>query len=336
MNAFPSQSVGRAFLLAAVLGLLLPGIVSAAERPKWELGIGSVFFTQPDYVGSDEYRFRAIPFPWFIYRGSTIRLDRESIQAKIFGTDFVRLDLSASGQVSVDSDDCNLRHGMPDRDWMAQVGPALRFKVAHSDDGRQVLDVEVPLRVALAIDLDNFSYEGLVASPKLQYRYEPEDWRFEANAGLEFGNNDYNEYYYGVAPVFATASRPAYGAEGGYAGVRLSAGVSRYFGPFYAGVFARYINLDGATFEDSPLVGSENAFIGGIAIGWVWFKSDEMVPVGAAANLIARGHEPRAAEPAAAPMDAVAAPSPEAAVAPAEDTESAPVPAGAAAAPEAR
>lgn len=282
-------------LLAIVLTGLRPGAAAAEERPKWEVGLGSVFYTQPDYVGSDEYRFHAYPFPWVVYRGERLRLDRESVQTKILGTDLVRLDLSATGQVLVDSDDNDRRHEMPDRDWIVQLGPTLKFVVARSDNGRHALDVDVPLRAAFAVALDHFSYEGLVASPKLQYRYEPEGWRFEGNAGLEFGSNDYNEYVYSVAPQYTTASRPAYGADGGYAGVRLSAGVSRYFdgwrllGPFYVGVFARYFNLEGATFHDSPLVGTPSAFFGGVAIGWIWKSSKEMVPVGAGANLARHG-----------------------------------------------
>jgi MipA family protein len=287
-----------AFLLALLAFVSAP-VARAEERPKWEIGVGSVFYTQPDYVGSDEYRFHPIPFPWIVYRGPVLRLDRESIQTKIFGTDFVKLDLSASGQVPVDSNDNDRRHGMPDLDWIAQIGPSLQFPVTQSDDGRHTLEVDVPLRVALAIDTDNFSYEGLVASPKLRYRYEPEGWRVEANAGLEFGSNDYNEYIYGVAAKYATPTRRAYGADGGYAGLRFSAGVSRYFGPIYAGVFARYVNISGATFEDSPLVGTSSAFMGGLAIGWVWFKSDEMVPVGAEANLAARHRQSTEPPPAA-------------------------------------
>lgn len=298
MNALRLTLCRRvAAALAVFAALASTHVAFAAERPKWELGIGSVFFTQPDYVGSDEYRFRAIPFPWIVYRGPRLSFDRDSLQTKIFGTDLVRLDLSAGGQIAVDSDDNDRRHGMRDRDWLAQVGPTLKFKVAHSIDGRHVLDVDVPLRAAISVDLDDVDYQGLVSSPKLQYRYEPDAWRFEANAGLEFQNNDYNEYYYGVGPAFATADRRAYGAEGGYAGVRLSAGGGRYVGPLYVGLFARWINLDGATFADSPLVGSRNTFIGGIAIGWVLMKADEMVPVGAEANLRARGHEPPPSSP---------------------------------------
>lgn len=287
MTAFPVRPLlPRLLAFLAFAGAAFAPVdhARAGERPKWELGIGSVFFTQPDYVGNDEYRFRPIPFPWIVYRGTRLRMDRESIQTKIFGTDFVRLDISGSGQISVDSDDCDRRHGMPDRDWMAQIGPALKFKVARSDDGRHALGVEVPLRTAISVDIDDVDYQGLVSSPKLQYSYEPDGWRFDANAGLEFQDNDYNEFYYGVAPKYATADRRAYGAEGGYSGTRVSAGVSRYFGPFYVGLFARWINLDGATFEDSPLVASNNAFVGGIAIGWVLMKSDEMVPVGAEAK----------------------------------------------------
>ena len=260
----------------------------AEERPKWELGVGGVFYTQPYYVGSDDYRFVALPFPWFIYRGTTLRLDRESVQAKVFGSDYVRIDVSGAGQISVNSNDVARRRGMPDLDWIAQLGPTARFPVRESDDGRHVLEVDVPLRVALAISSSNFTYEGFVASPKLQYRYEPDNWRFEANAGLEFSSNSYNEYVYGVPARYATADRSAYGADGGYAGVRLSGGVSRYFGNFYVGLFARYINLEGATFGDSPLVASRSAVIGGVAIGWIWMKSEEMVPVGAQANRLRR------------------------------------------------
>lgn len=295
-------------VFACLVAGLWPCAATAEQRPKWEVGLGSVFYTQPDYIGSDEYRFHAYPFPWVVYRGERLRLDRESIQTKIFGTDLVRLDLSASGQIPVDSDDNDRRHDMPDLDWIAQLGPTLKFVVTHSEDGRHALDVDVPVRAAFAVDIDHFSYEGIVASPKLQYRYEPEGWRFEGNAGLEFASNDYNEFYYSVAPQFATASRPAYGADGGYAGVRLSAGVSRYFdgwrflGPFYVGVFTRYFNLEGVTFQDSPLVGSRSAFFGGIAIGWIWKSSKEMVPVGAEANLAHERDGDPQAEPQSAPQ----------------------------------
>src|SRR5688500_9358661 len=111
----------RRFAAIVAIATSLAGVFApesrAEERPKWELGLGSVFYTEPDYVGSDEYRFRAIPFPWIVYRGERLRVDREGLQARIFGTDLIRLDVSGSGGYSVDSDDNDRRHGMPDLDW---------------------------------------------------------------------------------------------------------------------------------------------------------------------------------------------------------------------------
>jgi len=271
---------------AACLAAAPATIASAEQISKWEVGVGGVFFTQPAYVGSDEYRFHAYPFPWLVYRGSWLRLDRESIQAKIFGTSRIRLDLSAGGQIPVDSDDADRRHGMKDLDWMAQLGPSLKFRLGMSYDGRHVLDFDVPVRSAFAIDTNRFAYEGIVASPRLVYRWEPEEYRVEVDAGVEFTSNDYNEYVYGVAPAYATATRRAYDPDGGYAGFRLAAGLHRYWRSIYYGVFVRYINVSGATFDDSPVVATDNAVVAGIAFGWIWFKSKDEVPDGAEANLL--------------------------------------------------
>ncbi|HYC57303.1 MAG TPA: MipA/OmpV family protein [Candidatus Binatia bacterium] len=249
-------------------------------RPKWELGVGSVFYTQPDYIGSDEYRFRIIPFPWIVYRGERFRADRESIQTKIFGTDRIRVDISTSGQISVDSDDNDLRHGMPDLDWMFQIGPSLTIHLLRSDDGRSALEVDLPIRPAFAIAFDHFKYEGFVASPQLEYKLSSGPYQFTAQAGLEFQDSEYNDFFYGVDHRFVTPDRRQYDGDGGYGGVRVAAGVARYFWDrFYLGIFTRYYNLDGAAFEDSPLTNTSHTFVGGIALGVVLMKSDELVAV---------------------------------------------------------
>ncbi|HYB99533.1 MAG TPA: MipA/OmpV family protein [Candidatus Limnocylindrales bacterium] len=252
-------------------------------RPKWELGVGSVFYTQPDYIGSDEYRFRIIPFPWIVYRGDRFRADRESIQTKIFGTDRIRFDISTSGQIAVDSDDNDRRHGMPDLDWMFQIGPSLTIHLLRSDDGNSALEIDIPLRPAFAIAFDHFKYEGLVASPQIEYKLSRGPYQFTGQAGLEFQDSEYNDFFYGVDHRFVTPDRRQYDGKTGYGGVRVAAGVARYFfDRFYVGVFTRYYNLEGAAFENSPLTGSTHAFVGGVALGVVLTKSDEMVPVTAA------------------------------------------------------
>ena len=54
---------------------------------------------------------------------------------------------------------------------------------------------------------------------------------------------------------------------------------SRRFDRFWVGSFLRYDNLEGATFDDSPLVETDHAISAGIAISWILWQSDETVRV---------------------------------------------------------
>jgi outer membrane scaffolding protein for murein synthesis (MipA/OmpV family) len=244
------------------------------QLPTWEVGVGGSAFAQPDYVGSDEYRIRGIGFPWIIYRGERWKLTREAIQGRIFRTERVRLDLSVYGQLPVDSGKNDRRDGMPDLDWRAQVGPNLRFLLATSDDGRDTLRLDLPVRAVFAVDIDEFSYQGYTSSPKLRYRIRRGPWNFETQLGVEFNDSDYNDYIYSVDSPYVTPTRAAYNADGGFAGTRVAAGLNRYLGKFYVGLFVRYINLEGATFHDSPLVGTRHAVTGGLALAWIPLTSD--------------------------------------------------------------
>ena len=50
--------------LAALL--LTGGPAIATDKPMWELGIGMSALSFPDYRGSDESGFYAVPFPYFV------------------------------------------------------------------------------------------------------------------------------------------------------------------------------------------------------------------------------------------------------------------------------
>jgi hypothetical protein len=177
----------------------------------------------------------------------------------------------------VDSDKNDRRQDMPDLVWRAQIGPNLRLRLAESDDGRVTLGLDLPLRAVFAVDLDEFSYQGYTSSPKLRYRVQRAPWRLETQLGLEFADRDYHDYVYAVDDRFVTPDRPAYDADGGYAGTRAAVGLSRYWGDFYLGLFVNYTNLSGTAFEDSPLVGTSHAVAGGIALAWIPFRSKTTV-----------------------------------------------------------
>ncbi len=133
------------------------------------------------------------------------------------------------------------------------------------------------MRTVFAVDTDNFSYEGFVASPKLRFRSRRPPWRIEMQLGLEFADGDYHDYVYGVAPEYATQLRQEYRPNGGYAGVRFATGLNRYWGRFYVGAYARYTNIASAAFENSPLVATDHAMTAGLAVGWIFLHSETLV-----------------------------------------------------------
>jgi len=81
-------------LLACAAALPLPG--RAEPLPQWELGVGVTAFRLPDYRGSDESRNYLYPFPYLVYRGERVRVDRQGARAVLFESTRAEIDFSAS------------------------------------------------------------------------------------------------------------------------------------------------------------------------------------------------------------------------------------------------
>jgi outer membrane scaffolding protein for murein synthesis (MipA/OmpV family) len=105
----------------------------------------------------------------------------------------------------------------------------------------------------------------------------PQGLDFGVQAGPIWNDRRLNEHTYGVAPVYATAARPAYSAGGGYAGWQATLGVSRRVGRLWMGAFMRADSVAGAVFEDSPLVRRRQQAAYGLAMSWVFATSSERV-----------------------------------------------------------
>jgi hypothetical protein len=80
-----------------------------------------------------------------------------------------------------------------------------------------------------------------------------------------------------LAPPYATVDRPAYTARGGYAGWQATAGFSRRFDRLWLGAFVRHDSVAGAAFEASPLVKSRHNTALGVAMSWVFVRSEARV-----------------------------------------------------------
>jgi outer membrane protein len=145
------------------------------------------------------------------------------------------------------------------------------------------LDLRLPLRAVIATDLSHARSAGYVLYPHLSLGTRPEilggKWNLGLQTGVLYGTRRYHEYFYGVAPQFASGERPAYAASGGYSGAVALGSLSRRVGKLWVGGFLRYDALNGTAFEDSPLVRRNHSFMAGMAFAWIFAESDRKVEV---------------------------------------------------------
>lgn len=263
----------------ACLSLVAP---AAEEKPLWELGAGVAAFSFPYYRGSDQTDHFVLPVPYFTYHGDFFKADRHGIRGSFFDSD--RLDLSVSLALSPPglSDDIRARFGMPNLDATFEIGPQMDITLWRSENRARFLKLLLPLRAAFTVESSPRDV-GWVFHPRLNMDITDlpgmPGWNIGLLAGVVFGDQRQNAYYYSVAPQYATATRPAYQAGGGYAGTQYLMAISKRFPKVWFGAFARYDNLSGATFENSPLVRQKDYFAAGLSVNWILGESSTRVRV---------------------------------------------------------
>ena len=128
------------------------------------------------------------------------------------------------------------------------------------------------MRTAIATDLKDAQNVGWIVEPRLTYetlRPLKTGFAYQVSTGLRYATEEYHAYYYDVPASFATTERPAYQSEKGYSGYFLDlVGNWRSKDMMYF-AFARYQNLSGSVYEDSPLVEDTSYFSVGVGLVWI-------------------------------------------------------------------
>jgi len=274
--------------------LLLAGLVVAqAEERKelqadpsapslWEVGLFGGAARLPHYRGSDEYSLYVLPLPYLIYRGEILKADREGLKGIFWKSDHWETGLSLSGNPPVDGDN-KAREGMPELGAIVEFGPMLQYFITDRKNPNPLF-MTAAARAAISVDTDDLGmdYQGLSGGLKAVYRnrswLQDQGIALGAAASIDFADQDYNSYFYEVDQAYATASRPAYRADGGYAGFSFSMNASKKITERWAiGAYYRWDNISGAVYSDSPLVKTENNHIIGCALIWNIHRSEEKV-----------------------------------------------------------
>jgi outer membrane protein len=275
------MSVSRHAGCLLALIAVAPCGARAGEFPLWEAGAGVAVISFPEYRGSDQRRTFVLPVPYLVYRGEYLKADRDSVRGQFIKSDRVDLSVSINGSIPVDSSDNAARTGMPDLDPTLELGPNLLLTILRKPDRSIEIGLRLPVRTVIATDFSHTKNVGWVFQPEINIDFRDtwlgEGWNVGFAAGPLYGNRRYHDYFYGVAPAFATPQRPAFNAAGGYAGSQILGAISKRFPSIWVGAFARWDTLSGAVFEASPLVRQKDLFAAGFAIAWIFGRSQRLV-----------------------------------------------------------
>src|SRR5690554_3605938 len=181
------------------------------ERPLWEVGFGAGGIVQPHYPGAGERQTRGLGLPYMVYRGDILRIgDGQSARAVASENDLYEFSLSFDAAFDADSEGNQLRQGMPDLDFIFEVGPQMIFKLRNfnfDDGGRSELQFSLQARAAFSTDFSRIDHRGYVFEPMLRYRhyglFRPE---LEGTVSIRpvWATRDLHAYFFDVDPIFAT------------------------------------------------------------------------------------------------------------------------------------
>lgn len=258
-----------------------PGSLNRTRsQPVWEAGLGLTALSLPDYRGADKSRGYLLPLPYLVYRGPHVSVDRGGLKAELLDQGRLELDFSVNFSVPVRSDGNPARAGMPNLRPALEIGPQLLADLWNSADGRRSLQLQLPLRFAFALSTGTRD-AGFIFHPRLSldvrdFAGNP-GWYAGVIAGPLFATARQHDYFYTVTPQYATATRPAYEAGGGYSGMQVTMALSKRFARHWLGAFLRADWVGGAAFADSPLVQQKTTVAAGVAFTWIFSQSAERV-----------------------------------------------------------
>lgn len=257
-------------LFATIASFCAQAETDDSQQQTWQFGLGLGSQTLADYRGSSYYQTQFLPIPFVIYNGEHIKIDRDGARGEYRWSDRLEFNISADAALNGDSEDNPLRAGMPQLNSAFEIGPSVNWAFAGSTM-QNGWSLRLPLRSVYTYGSEGFGHQGYTFNPKLTWRKKLlENWVTSLNLGPIWASQEYHDYYYSIAPTFATPTRPKYQARAGYSGLMGKVSVKRNFGQYWLGAFIRADLLNGAVFVDSPLVEEKTAGSIGLAVVYLF------------------------------------------------------------------
>ena len=257
-----------------------PTVAVDGERPLWELGIGVGGVYSQDYPGSNQGKFWVLPIPFAVYRGQVFKSDKEGgTRACWLHGQTWEFNISGAGSFP-SSSSTGARQGMPDMEWLGEVGPAFSLRLFQTENKTQ-LRFNIPLRASGSTNLEHVAWRGFMLAPNLVFDLPlgPKQFNFFSSLGADFADRARMGYYYDVDQQYVTSTRGYYHAKAGFLRATLSTGLSYEIPRWDMSLYAilSHDSYAGATNEGSPLMQQTQSWSGGLALTWRFASSKTRV-----------------------------------------------------------
>ncbi len=254
-------------------------------KPGFEFGLAAASVQVAAYPSSSVTSERYFLAPWFVYRSDNVQVKDGGIKLIAYESEKLTIDLGLGGSLNADTSETPLRDGMPDIDYLLELGP--RFNVRLMDNtnthGRNRLNWITAYRFALSTDFKRLDYRGPVLNTELSFRRSGlanNKLSFQASIGSTWVGNQLMDYFFSVAPEFETADRPQYNANGGFLGLDLSAGFQYKPVPAVNTFLGLGVtSLNGSKNDDSPLFEEDINTRVIVGVSWKLYQSKRTVSV---------------------------------------------------------
>jgi len=259
--------------------LLIACSQNVAAKPKSQLEIGAGLFSVqlPHYVGAQQRKTYLLPTPYIYYSSDEFKVERNQLTGFLWKHESWQLDLSAGAGISINSEDNNAREGMPDLDWVFELGPSLKYFILGSPASNDRLYGEFFARKAIATDFSSVGNVGWRYGPSMSYHRDlyingEKELILTLRANINYSDAKYLNYYYGIKSDFVTPTRAIFEAKSGYAGSDFSMGLTYKTSNFWYGGFVRYYALRDSVEQYSPLVFEQDSWAAGLGFAWIFYK----------------------------------------------------------------
>jgi outer membrane scaffolding protein for murein synthesis (MipA/OmpV family) len=251
--------------------------VFSIDLPRVELGLATATFKTPHYPSSSQDRARSATIPIIIYRGDYLISDDDGIRSELADTNNYNFNLSFGVSFPADNSDNKARIGMPDIDWIFELGPAFEYFFQRKED-RQ-FSLRTGLRGAVTTDFGFTKYLGHVIHPILSYRKFFDDMkaRISFRAGSIWANEGVQDNIFEIREKYTTNKRKRFNAKSGILESHIDMSFTYQFSNRFRMFSFIQRNFYNNPNNESFLYEVNEATSMGIGFIWMFYVSDTMV-----------------------------------------------------------